>query len=216
MLIAFGDIHGQLQKLISLLEQCRRLDSAEKAEYVFLGDYIDRGPDSSGVVELLISLQAELPGSVRTLMGNHEELVLSALQSDVFLDAWLDNDGGTTLKSYGVSSVHDIPEPHLRWFKSLLTHYDDGRRFFAHAGIRPGVPLAQQDVRDLLWIRKPFLESEADHGRLIVHGHTPTKDRAPEVRRNRIDLDTGAGHGGPLTAAVFNDEPQDIIFLRSL
>lgn len=215
MQIAIGDIHGQLPKLLSLLEQCRQLNGSQEATYVFVGDYIDRGPDSAGVVETIMSLQDESPGRVHTLMGNHEELLLSALQSEVFLGAWLDNHGDTTLRSYGVGFVHDLPKSHLRWFRSLPTHFDDGRRFFAHAGIRPGVPLDKQEVADLLWIRKPFLESDADHGRLVVHGHTPTPDRKPEVRRNRIDLDTGAGHGGPLTAAVFVDDPTSMTFIQS-
>lgn len=214
MQIVIGDIHGHSEKLISLLDRCRQLDDSSHAQYVFLGDYIDRGPDSRSVVELIISLQEELPGRVRTLMGNHEELLLNALRSDLFLNAWLENHGAATLKSYDATSVHDLPEPHIGWFRSLLTHYDDGSRFFAHAGIRPGIPLDQQEVRDLLWIRKPFLESEADHGRLVVHGHTPTQDRKPEVRRNRIDLDTGAGHGGPLTAAVFMDETRSVTFVQ--
>lgn len=214
MLIAIGDIHGQLMKLVSLLERCRQLDGAGEAEYIFVGDYIDRGPDSRGVVDLIMTMQSERPGKIRTLMGNHEELLLSALQSNVFVDVWLDNHGGATLESYGVRSVHDLPEDHLKWLKSLRTHYDDGRRFFVHAGIRPGVPFGQQEVRDLLWIRKPFLESDADHGRLVVHGHTPTTNGKPEVRPNRIGLDTGAGHGGPLTAAVFVDDTDSPSFIQ--
>ena len=111
-----------------------------------------------------------------------------------------------TLQSYGVADARELPPQHVDWLRALPLSHDDGRRFFVHAGVDPRRPLDAQREHDLLWIREPFLSDERDYGRLIVHGHTPIRSGGPDLRSNRLDLDTAAGYGGPLTAAVFSDD----------
>ncbi len=114
------------------------------------------------------------------------------------------------------SDVADLPRAHLDWMRSLRLTYDDGRRFFVHAGVDPEKPLDAQDEHDLLWIREPFLDDDRDYGRLIVHGHTPLVTAMPELRRNQLNLDTAAVFGGPLTAAVFDDtQTEPLAFLQA-
>ena len=199
---AIGDIHGCMDKLRRLVRRCQS-DAGDQIKFVFLGDYIDRGPDSRTVVEYLIALQNRMMTRVVCLLGNHEELALAALHGSLNEEQWLFNGGGETLRSYGITAAAEMPDEHIAWMKSLPTYHDDGRRFFVHAGIHPSRPLDAQDEHDLIWIREPFLSNNKDYGRLIVHGHTPV--RAPEVRPNRVNIDTGAVLGGPLTAAAFND-----------
>lgn len=199
---AIGDIHGCHGKLERLLGECRRYADGRPTKYIFLGDLIDRGPDSHAVVQTVMDLQAHDPTNVIALTGNHEEL-LRASDTSHGLTQWLANGGSEALRSYGLTSPNDLPPDHTLFLHNLPTHYDDGQRFFVHAGIRPGVPLDRQNRDDLLWIREPFLSSDADHGRLIVHGHTPVRSGMPDVRQNRINLDTGAVFGRALTAAVF-------------
>lgn len=200
---AIGDIHGCLAKLIALVERCRADAGMQRAKFVFLGDYIDRGSDSQGVVEFLMSLQQDRPDDVICLMGNHEDLLLAAVDAPDWEENWFRNGGIQTLQSYGVPDASSIPRWHIEWMRNLPKVHDDGLRFFVHAGIHPDRPLNQQDEHDLLWIREPFLSSTKDFGRLIVHGHTPLKTGRPEIRPNRLNLDTAAVYGGPLTAAVF-------------
>jgi serine/threonine protein phosphatase 1 len=177
----------------------------QPAKFVFLGDYIDRGPDSRGVVEFLINLQSQQPDLIVCLAGNHEELALAALYAGEY-ENWLRNGGDETLRSYGIGSVADLPPHHIDWLSTLVDQHDDGRRLFVHAGINPLRPLDQQDDHDLRWIREPFLSDDRDYGRLIVHGHTPLQTGTPDQRHNRLNLDTGAVFGRPLTAAVFTNE----------
>jgi serine/threonine protein phosphatase 1 len=118
---------------------------------------------------------------------------------------WLDNGGDATLRSYGVESAADIPAEHLAWFDSLPLFEHDQRRFFVHAGVMPGIPLAQQRSEVMLWIREPFLSDATDHGLYIVHGHTPTGTGLPDLRPNRLNLDALAWYGNPLYAAVFDE-----------
>jgi serine/threonine protein phosphatase 1 len=133
-------------------------------------------------------------------------MVLAAATEGPATEAWwLENRGGATLASYGVTHASELPAAHLQWLAGLAYCDDDGRRYFVHAGVRPGVPLDQQSDEDRIWIREPFLSSNDCFGRLIVHGHTPVRTGRPDVRPNRINLDTAAVYGGPLTAAVFND-----------
>jgi serine/threonine protein phosphatase 1 len=201
---AVGDTHGCREMLDRLLERCFRYAGERPARLVFLGDYIDRGPDSRGVVETLIGLQRRLPDRVVCLRGNHEVLLLEALANDD-MRLWLFNGADTTLASYGVDQVSALPPDHLAWYAALKPSFDDGRRFFVHAGVDPDRPLDQQRDYDLAWIREPFLSRVHDYGRLIVHGHTPQRTGKPDLRPWRLNLDTAAVYGGRLTAAVFDD-----------
>lgn len=202
---AVGDIHGSLHKMQALVEACRQHAEGRAMQFVFLGDYIDRGPDSAGVVRAMMSLQEELQERVIALMGNHEAWVLALLDGDAAERGWLFNGGAHTLSSYGVRSASELPPAHVAWMRSLRLSYDDGRRLFVHAGVNPDMPLDAQDEHDLLWIREPFLADGRDYGRLVVHGHTPLESAVPELHSNRLNLDTGAVFGGPLSAAVFDD-----------
>jgi serine/threonine protein phosphatase 1 len=202
---AVGDIHGSLSKLTRLIAACRQHADGREMTLVFLGDYIDRGPDAAGVVRFILELQAGSPGRVVALMGNHEAMALGVFDGAIPVSAWLSNGGAATLISYGAQDVRELPRAHLDWMRALPLTYDDGQRFFVHAGVDPGKALKAQDAADLLWIREPFLQEERDYGRLIVHGHTPLMTNQPELRANRLNLDTAAVFGGPLTAAVFDD-----------
>ena len=201
--LAVGDIHGCLDKLRTIVGRCQPLAHGGHVKFVFLGDYIDRGPDSRGVVEFLIQMQQRIPTQVVCLLGNHEQLALSAVDNERHQTNWLRNGGDAALRSYGATAASEIPEAHIAWLRALPKQHDDGLRFFAHAGVRPGKPLSEQSDEDLLWIREPFLSDDRDYGRLIVHGHSPVI--APDLRRNRLNIDTGAVFGGQLTAAVFTD-----------
>jgi serine/threonine protein phosphatase 1 len=201
MLYAVGDIHGRLDKLERLLEA---LPLRPDDRFVFLGDYVDRGKRSREVVETLIEMRSAAPEQVVCLRGNHEELLLVASQGGNAL-IWLANGGDTTLDSYDVDHPAMIPAEHLAWFRQLPSASSDGKRFFVHAGVEPGVPLDQQRDEMLLWIREPFLSDARDHGQFIVHGHTPLETGQADLRPNRVNVDTGACFGGPLTAAVFDD-----------
>jgi serine/threonine protein phosphatase 1 len=202
---AIGDVHGSLDMLKALIEGCRQHADGRALQFVFLGDYIDRGPDSAGVVRFMMRLQDELQDRLIALRGNHEAFVLGLLDAVVPLGIWLRNGGDETLASYGVREAGELPRAHLDWMRSLRLSYDDGRRFFVHAGVDPEKPLDAQDEQALLWIREPFLSDRRDYGRLIVHGHTPLETAVPELRSNRLNLDTAAVYGGVLTAAVFDD-----------
>jgi serine/threonine protein phosphatase 1 len=173
---------------------------------VFLGDYIDRGPDSRGVLEFVIDLQRRMPSQVVCLCGNHEDLALNAIDDASQIDQWVVHNGGDkALRSYGATHPSEVPADHVAWLRALVTHHDDGRRFFVHAGINPARPLDRQNRHDLLWMREPFLSDPRDYGRFIVHGHTPIKGGQPDLRVNRVNVDTAAVLGGPLTAAVFDE-----------
>lgn len=203
---AIGDIHGCLTKLTSLVMRCQADTGDRHARFIFLGDYVDRGPDSRGAVNYLMTLQQQRPDDINCLMGNHEDMLLAAVDHPDWEDRWLRNGGTQTLQSYGAANAAAIPKAHLDWLRGLPKRYDDGRRLFVHAGIHPDRPLDQQDEHDLLWIREPFLSSPKDFGRLIVHGHTPLENGKPDIRPNRLNLDTAAVYGGPLTAAVFTNQ----------
>ena len=213
---AIGDIHGCLTKLIELIALCQADAGNRPTKFIFLGDYIDRGPDSQGAVEFLMSLQRNRPNNVICLMGNHEDMLLAAVDAPDWEESWLRNGGLQTLQSYGKATVANIPQDHINWIRNLPKFHGDGLRFFVHAGISPDRPLDRQDEHDLLWIREPFLSSTKDFGRLIVHGHTPLKTGRPDIRPNRLNLDTAAVYGGPLTAAVFDSaSPGARGFLRA-
>jgi serine/threonine protein phosphatase 1 len=212
---AIGDIHGCLDKLTELLDQCRRFAKGRPSTFIFLGDYIDRGPNSRGVVQTVLDMKVAEPNRVIALAGNHEDL-LSLTDTSAGMGRWLANGGGATLRSYAVTSPKDLPADHVAFLRDLPTYHDDGRRLFVHAGVRPGIPLDQQTRDDLLWIREPFLSSPIDHGRLVIHDHMPTRDGKPNIRPNCINLDTGAVFGQTLTAAVFVvGERNPVAFLQA-
>jgi len=215
-----GDIHGRLDLLDELLgsiEGDLAARPARKALLVFVGDLIDRGPQSAEVVERLRTYRRS---GVRTvfLLGNHEEVLLRILRGDAGLvRKWCSFGGAECLKSYGVDSKslarlpgteavevirEAIPKEHVAFLES----FDDTCRFgdylFVHAGIRPGIELERQSQTDLRWIREPFLLDDTDHGFTVVHGHTITTD--VEERGNRIGIDTGAYRTGVLTALVID------------
>lgn len=200
---AVGDIHGQKDKLLRLLAHCEDFKAKVKARFVFIGDYIDRGPDSNGVVDILIRLQ-QFNKEVICLRGNHEAALLEALDGGPSY-RFLLMGGDATLASYGVQKVRDIPAAHLEWMKGLPCYYEDDLRLFVHAGVDLGRPLSKQSENDLLWIREPFLSDRRQYNRLVIHGHTPQHSFEPEIKSNRVNVDTAAAYGGPITAAVFRD-----------
>jgi serine/threonine protein phosphatase 1 len=213
---AIGDIHGCLDKLRNLLLRCEKHAAGRPPTFVFVGDYIDRGAQSCGVIDCLIDLKAQHGERVVALLGNHEAMALAAIDGSGPARLWLAQGGLATLESYRVTEPRALPRAHVDWLRALPLSHDDGRRFFVHAGVNPGMPLEAQDHYDLLWIREPFLSHRGDYGRLIVHGHTPLPNGAPDLRGNRLNLDTGAVFGGPLTAAVFDDaRTEPIEFLQA-
>ena len=190
--IAVGDIHGLADRLAALLA---RLPAA--GTLVFLGDLIDRGPDSRGVVERLLRLARERPCVF--LRGNHEALALDALAGTPDARAnWLRNGGKQTLASYHGR----IPEEHRAFLAHTTPYYTTDAYIFVHAGLPPGAQPEEVASEELWWMREPFLSSSYHWGRLVVHGHTPTPTRFPDIRPNRLNIDTGAVYGGPLTAVV--------------
>jgi serine/threonine protein phosphatase 1 len=133
-------------------------------------------------------------------------MAINAIDDPNEIDQWVVSNGGDkALLSYGVTAPSQLPARHVDWMRALPTHHDDGRRFFVHAGIDPSRQLDRQDRYDLLWMPEPFLSDPRDHGRFVVHGHTPLKDGRPDLRANRVNIDTAAVLGGPLTAAIFDD-----------
>ena len=195
-LITIGDIHGRLSKLKGLLA---KIDPQTNDRLVFLGDYVDRGPDSFDVVELIIRLKQDYPKTV-TLRGNHEDLIVSFFMGNMSQNArelWQKMDGGDqTLASYRQHGSY--LKDHRDFYEALPFYWETEQYFFCHAGVRPGVPLDKQKASDLLEIREPFLSSKENFGRIVVHGHDVVEK--PTIVPNRINIDTGAGKYGPLTA----------------
>ena len=213
---AIGDIHGCLDLLDDLLARIEA-DSAERGPrptwMVFLGDLIDRGPASRGVVERLMNYKPDFATPV-FLAGNHEEILLRVLgdEPEIFGD-WLKFGGAECVESYGLDPAamkrmepaaaaqqlrSAMPEAHIAFLQGFADTFRFGDYLFVHAGIRPGIDLEHQDQFDLRWIREPFLSDEEEHGLVVVHGHTICAQ--VEERRNRIGLDTGAYQNGILTA----------------
>jgi len=222
-LYVIGDIHGRADLLSMLLKQIEN-DAAGKSnalnELIFLGDYIDRGLDTKGVLDLLTG---GLPHGMKAtfLRGNHDDAMVRFLAGETDLaQGWLLLGGTATLASYGLnpfqsqatqdvvrlreSFAQKVPEKHVAFLRATLASCTRGDYYFVHAGIRPGVPLADQKASDKLWIRNVFLASHADHGKIIVHGHTV--EESPVVRPNRIGIDTGAFATGKLTCLVLEGE----------
>jgi serine/threonine protein phosphatase 1 len=211
---ALSDIHGcadLLRQMFTVIDADLARGRATRAIHVFLGDYIDRGPDSRGTIDLLVE-RAERHECV-FLKGNHEYLMLQMLNDPARYHEWKQFGGLQTLMSYGIQPVLNptaaertaivdqlldaLPDRHRNFLRLLKSSYCCGDFFFVHAGIRPGVPLDQQRDEDMLWIRDEFLGCDQDFGKYIVHGHTPA--RQPDIRHNRINIDTGAYATGNLT-----------------
>lgn len=219
---AIGDIHGQLAQLEAAHEriaQDRAATGDRAAPVVHLGDLVDRGPDSRGVIDFLLA-GADRGEPWITLAGNHDRVFAQAIgalpDGDFPFSSWTsDSMGGReTAISYGAEPsgwrsgatnrarlIDAVPETHASFLRGLKLVHETADILFVHAGIRPGIPLGDQSEDDLLWIRREFLEDTRDHGRLVVHGHTPVE--RPMHCGNRVNLDTGAGYGRPITAAVF-------------
>ncbi len=203
---AIGDIHGCSEKLVQLLATIETHRASRARRLVFVGDYVDRGPDSAGVIRILRDLQTAEPDRVTCLMGNHEEMMLNAYKTGLGFAAWQENGGGFTLASYGVEDPESLPHEVLAWMSGLPTVFEDAWRWFVHAGFRPGVKAPDPDIEARLWIREPFLSADYDFGKLVVHGHSSRRDGRPEVLAHRLDIDTGAVFGEKLTAAMFTDD----------
>jgi len=222
---AVGDIHGRcdlLERIHEGIDQDCRGRLASRRVLVYLGDYVSRGIDSHRVVELVMKAH---PGGcdVVSLKGNHEDLLLRYLGGDLDTGRrWFDYDGLDTLAHYGVAAsigrerdeetmeslrqrfAKALPSEHLEFFRHLAVSHSEGGYRFVHAGIRPGAPLAEQSEHDQMWIRRPFLDSDLDHGAVVVHGHSISA--RPQLRRNRIGIDTGAYASGVLTCLVLDGE----------
>ena len=215
---AIGDIHGHLDKLRAahdLIEADRAREGTREAPVIHVGDLVDRGPDSAGVVGTLAELVA---GDARchVLLGNHDLMFREFLATRP--GRWSDSPylssgigGRSTLESYGLDTtlparkLHDaaqdaVPEAHRRFLAELPRLHETAECIFVHAGIQPGIPLAEQNPADLIWIRDQFLFDTRDHGRLVVHGHTPVA--RVEHHGNRLAIDTGAAWEGDLSAVV--------------
>ena len=207
-----GDLHGRTDCLLAahdLIDADCRTQNHVRVVEVYLGDYVDRGPDSAGVIDALLARAQQ--ASCRFLRGNHERALCDFLDGRMPLESWRAIGGYETIMSYGVDPrtlarsgkdapavlARNMPQAHHAFLGSLVNAMTIGPYFFAHAGVRPGIPLEAQAEKDLLWIRDKFLASTEDFGAVVVHGHTPAPE--PQLLFNRINLDTGAyatGHLG--------------------
>lgn len=236
---AIGDVHGEHERLFTLHEAIeahwKAFAGGRPATVLHLGDYVDRGPDSRGVIDYLIMLQSK-PDlrkeiSIVCLLGNHERMMLDAVEDGEHqkLMQWLMNGGEATVESYrrhapqGSQLTEIVPREHVAWLKSLpLQHLDrEANLLFVHAGVLPDkYPKGDEEV--FLWTRSPKFMNDSKwpanpelDGLTVVHGHTPTDDYEPYASGRRVNLDTGACYGGPLTAAVFMDgKPPEFLFVR--
>lgn len=224
---AIGDIHGHLDLLRAAhdrIEEDRLQNGEPDSPVVHIGDLVDRGPDSRGVVALLAEGEAERRNRI-TLLGNHDRMFRKFLDDPGWHDpglraelTWLHPHlgGATTLASYGVAdadrrplaevhaeAVEKVPAAHRLFLAGLPTSYVRGDCVFVHAGIRPGIDLRDQTENDLVWIRAGFLDDTRDFGPLVVHGHTAID--APTHYGNRLNIDSSAAYGGPLSAVVIED-----------
>ncbi len=190
-----GDIHGCLDMLKDLMA---KIDwRPDRDRLIFLGDYIDRGEDSKGVIDFLVDLMNTSP-YVQGLMGNHESLFLNYLEGDEEdEELFIINGGATTLNSYRRNRHTHIPQDHISFLKSLKITLELHNYYVVHAGFKPGVEIDEQSLEDCLWIREPFIFSNYDFGKIVIFGHTPFP--FPLVMDNKIGLDTGAVFGNSLT-----------------
>jgi serine/threonine protein phosphatase 1 len=195
-IFAIGDIHGckyHLDRMMAMLDI-----NSENDTLIFIGDYIDRGPDSKGVVDTLLDIKKRIKNAV-FLKGNHEQMLLDCINRGE-KKPFMDNGGMKTLSSYDTNEFFPmLPSSHIEFFNTLKTwHMTDGY-IFVHAGLRPGIPLERQDTEDLIWIREAFIHSPHNFGKIVVFGHTPISFSTPLIDKDKIGLDTGAVYGGKLT-----------------
>ena len=226
---AIGDVHGRLDLLEDILLQIEEDigNCPDKSNHiVFLGDLIDRGPSSRGVIEKLIDYRPD-NAQCHFIMGNHEEVLVRGLRGEPDqLDNWLKHGGDATAESYGIDQAYlrrhgsealehallsAIPDRHVAFMAGFLDRIQFGDYLMVHAGVRPGTPITEQHPSDLRWIRRDFLDSKVDHGLVVVHGHTVE----PKIsnQSNRIGIDTGAYKTGVLTAVRL--EGEDVCFLQA-
>ncbi|AWC25259.1 metallophosphoesterase family protein [Aminobacter sp. P9b] len=216
---AIGDIHGHLDLLTEMHGRIAaeiERDKPSDWRIVHLGDLVDRGPDSRGVIEYLLAATARDSRNI-VLTGNHDTGFLDFLAKPDADGLFARHGGQETARSYGVGLnmsdasglrqshvqlVTAVPDSHLRFLRALPYSASFGDFFFCHAGIRPGIPLDQQDPQDLIWIRNQFLNHPGLHPKVVVHGHTPQAE--PEVLANRVNIDTGVFYSGVLTALVID------------
>lgn len=218
---AIGDVHGRadlLDRVLSRIDAHIAAHPTVRPIHILIGDYIDRGPASREVLDLLINCAQGR--EMVFLRGNHETFILDFLRNPAVFREWGKMGGAETLMSYGLkppinadaatqkelaSELNSVlPKAHRDFLGSLTSSFSCGGFFFAHAGVRPGVLLAKQRDDDLLWIRDDFLLYEEDFGKIIVHGHTPVREL--DVRPNRINIDTGAYATGRLTCLIIEGD----------
>lgn len=222
---AVGDIHGRADLLAATfgrIDADRASCAAHRSIEIYLGDYIDRGPASREVIDLLIGRASQQ--EIVCLKGNHEDLALQFLNAPQLFSTWSKLGGRETLMSYGLNPIarrtgemaalacafgNNLPAPHRSFLSMLPVFYACGDFLFVHAGVKPGVPLDRQREADLLWIREEFLTWDAPFGKVIVHGHTPVLE--PEFHGNRINIDTGAYATGRLTCLCIDGDNLGII-----
>ncbi|CAK07431.1 putative phosphatase [Rhizobium johnstonii 3841] len=221
-----GDVHGRADLLKALPSHIEENDpNGCGYRVIFLGDIIDRGPDSMKAMEMVVRELNQNPES-RLILGNHEEFMLLFLdrpdKREIVFDHWMRNGGLAAAASYGLNvggrygRIEEAHESLLELLHRRQNHIDamrraaslinDGANVFVHAGLRPGVPFEQQTTKDLRTIRSGFLDNDFDFGAMVVHGHTVTSSGLPEIRRSRIALDTGAGAGGCLSMMMVDDD----------
>lgn len=215
---AIGDVHGR-DDLLKAMHARIVSDREEKhpdksATIVLVGDYVDRGPESAAVVDRL--MRGFDGFELICLMGNHEAMLVECSGTDKrqAWARWIHNGGDAAIRSFGVQMrygffkaqhlVDAVGSKRLAWLRDLPLYHQTEDYLFVHAGILPGKRIEKQKEQDLLWIRHRFLDSDKDHGRLVIHGHTPMRN--PDVRPNRIGIDTGAFVTGRLTAVVLGEE----------
>ena len=234
LVYAVGDVHGRLDLLDPLIRRIAddvlQQRPSERPMLVFVGDYVDRGLESKGVIDRLIALRAEAAFEVRTLKGNHEEAMINFLSDATVGAEWVEYGGAQTLVSYGVNPPKQrdnaadwerareefgqlMPPSHLAFLSGLELIMVVGDYAFVHAGLRPGLSIQDQDEHDLMWIRDVFLNERRPFEKVVVHGHTP--EETPFVGERRIGIDTGAYATGVLTAVRLMGEERAILQVKA-
>ncbi|ABC23906.1 metallophosphoesterase family protein [Rhodospirillum rubrum] len=228
-LYAVGDIHGRddlLERLMARILEDGRAGAPERRVVVFLGDYVDRGPGSADVLDLLAGW-APPDLQVVCLKGNHEAMMMAFLAEPEGGKRWIASGGAAALASYGITLASTkggdlrragealnrvLPAHHRRFLEGLALSHVEGDYCFVHAGLRPGRALKDQDADDLLWIRKPFLTFEGTFPHMVVHGHTPSRE--PVIRPHRLGIDTGAWTRGMLTCVVLEGSERRFLSVK--